>query len=205
MAPVSNLDLKRVCEFLKMESGLLFWQLSESSPWMWQLNLGLGPKQGNLQFFPTKFGQVSGNCRLNIGTVEWLKHVRALLLKSAWLKDACGSASLSVDQVASAVYQPGGAVLLPHIPANAKVEDVETILKSVYSLLGSAGKTAMTTYLEESGLDTSSNVGQMIDRVFKDRSKSTAGSTRVEDSHATGRGQGATPRAGRGVGGKCGR
>ena len=140
MAPVSNLDLKRVCEFLNMEWGLLFWQLSESSPWMWQLNSGLGPTQVNLQFFPTKLGRVSFK-HWNAGAVETCSGF------ASQVKDACGSASLSIDQVASAVYQPGGAVLLPHIPTNAKVKDVETIPKSGHSRLRSAGKTAMTTYL----------------------------------------------------------
>ena len=125
-----------------------------------QVNFGLGPRQGNLQLYTSKFGLLQGNARINVGDPGRLKELRSILLKSPWFIDVVDGKG------ASAVYGPEGAAVLPQFSQTSTCSDIKKMLQSIRKKLGPSGREAMAKYLSFTSLPPGCEAEAVLQEVF---------------------------------------
>ena len=76
------------------------------------------------------------------------------------------------------MHQPEGVCVLPRISGTTKPEEIKAVLRQINKKMGKAGKKAVATYLESSGIPKESETFMLIDSIFGKGGESSAGAAR---------------------------
>ena len=94
---------------------------------------------------------------------------RAGLLCSAWFTDARVGSPSPFTPTAEAVFQPEGKIILPPLTGETPSQNLEAVLKTIYSKLGDKGKASMHKYIEDCGLNNNDVAMTVVREVFGDK------------------------------------
>lgn len=95
-----------------------------------------------------------------------LKDTRARLLRSTWFVDANGTTDPTGCETARLVFQPDGAILLPHLSAKSAEKTIDQVIKGLSRQLGQEGVKAVREYLSRCELRENTKVTRMLDKHF---------------------------------------
>eukprot|EP00438_Fugacium_kawagutii_P026512 Skav230494 [mRNA] locus=scaffold2389:116918:118177:- [translate_table: standard] len=168
-SPISLHDVEGVCAFLQSKQLLVLNAPKVTAMGVIQMTIGYAKGQGNIQIYTTKLGRSTGNARINIGSQDCLKSVRASILVSAWFHDALETGSGPYGGKMQPIFQPEGKMILPPISDQTPIPDLKSVLSAIHKKLGKAGKDGMKKYLAKAGLDQHSDVMLLLKEIFIDK------------------------------------
>lgn len=136
------------------------------------------------RYIQQSWAAAPGNARINIGSQDCLKSVRASILVSAWFHDALETGVGPYGGKMQPIFQPEGKMILPPISDQTPIPDLKSFLSTIHKKLGKAGKDAMKKYLAKVGLEQHSDVKLLLKEIFSDKkSKHPKGAADLDDSN----------------------